>query len=205
MRELRPYKTLAGAKRSLDNGGRIYNLIARSGDEILDASELAKAAGVYSAGMKSFLYFEMALMDLSVEGRQEVVARLSPQTMEQYQVHYPHTLKPSTVESQGQAGKTVIVSGYPVFVEDRTQFTGYIVLVVPVIMLIPIYDQFDVYEVFDTPDLRTPRTVIATTRGSKRLDGLHTRFGGMLKELYFEDKTSKNHGLFLETIYYTLL
>jgi hypothetical protein len=53
--------------------------------------------------------------------------------------------------------------------------------------------------------LRTPRTVIATTRGSKRLDGLHTRFGGVLKELYFEDKTSKDHGLFLETIYYTLL
>ena len=205
MRELRPYKTLAGAKRSLDNGGRIYNLLARSGDEVLDASELAKAAGVYSAGMKSFLYFEMALMDLNVEGRQTIVARLSPQAMEQYQVHHPHTLKPSTVESQGQAGKTVIVSGYPVFIEDKTQFTGYIVLVVPVIMLIPIYDQFDVYEVFDTPDLRTPRTVIATTRGSKRLDGLHTRFGGVLKELYFEDKTSKDHGLFLETIYYTLL
>ena len=205
MRELRPYKTLAGAKRSLDNGGRIYNLLARSGDEVLDASELAKAAGVYSAGMKSFLYFEMALMDLNVEGRQTIVARLSPQAMEQYQVHHPHTLKPSTVESQGQAGKTVIVSGYPVFIEDKTQFTGYIVMVVPVIMLIPIYDQFDVYEVFDTPDLRTPRTVIATTRGSKRLDGLHTCFGGVLKELYFEDKTSKDHGLFLETIYYTLL
>ena len=204
MRELRPYKTLAGAKRSLDNGGRIYNLLSRSGDEVLDASELAKAAGVYSAGMKSFLYFEMALMDLNVEGRQEVVARLSTQAMEQYQVHHPHTLKPSTVESQGQAGKTIIVSGYPVFVEDKTQFSGHIVLVVPVIMLIPIYDQFDVYEVFDTPDLRTPRTVIATTRGSKRLDGLHTRFGGVLKELYFEDKTSKDHGLYLETIYYTI-
>ncbi len=204
MRELRPYKTLAGAKRSLDNGGRIYNLLSRSGDEVLDASELAKAAGVYSAGMKSFLYFEMALMDLNVEGRQEVVARLSTQAMEQYQVHHPHTLKPSTVESQGQAGKTIIVSGYPVFVEDKTQFSGHIVLVVPVIMLIPIYDQFDVYEVFDTPDLRIPRTVIATTRGSKRLDGLHTRFGGVLKELYFEDKTSKDHGLYLETIYYTI-
>ena len=58
------------------------------------------------------------------------------------------------------------------------------------IILVPIYDQFDVYEVFDEPDLRHPRSVIATTRGTKRLDGIYTRFGGLLKELYFEDKTS---------------
>ena len=77
--------------------------------------------------------------------------------------------------------------------------------VVPVVILIPIIDQFDVYEVFDTPDKRSPRTVIATTRGSKRLDGIHTRFGGVLKELYFEDKTSKDHGLFLDAVYYTRL
>jgi hypothetical protein len=76
---------------------------------------------------------------------------------------------------------------------------------VPVIVLVPIFDQFDIYEVYDTPDLRTPRTVIAITRGTKRLDGVHTRFGGTLKELYFEDKTSKDHGLYLETIYYTRL
>lgn len=31
------------------------------------------------------------------------------------------------------------------------------------------------------------------------------RFGGMLKELYFEDQTGKDHGLFLETLYYTQL
>lgn len=78
-------------------------------------------------------------------------------------------------------------------------------MVVPIIALIPIFDQFDVYEVFNTPDLRTPRTVIATARGTNRLDGIYTRFGGVLKELYFEDKTSMDHGLSLEAIYYTRL
>ena len=43
------------------------------------------------------------------------------------------------------------------------------------------------------------------SRGSKRLDGIHTRFGGLLKELYFEDKSSKDHGLFLNAAYYTRL
>jgi hypothetical protein len=30
MRELQPYKTLLGAQRALDNGGRFYNMFARS-------------------------------------------------------------------------------------------------------------------------------------------------------------------------------
>jgi len=111
-------------------------------------------------------------------------------------------LAPSVVESQGVQGKTAIVSGYPVFVEDRSQFTGFIVMVTPIIMVIPIFDQFDVYEVFDTPEMNTLRTVIATTRGSKRMDNIYTTFGGVLKELQFEDKTGKEHGLYLETAYY---
>jgi hypothetical protein len=205
MRELQPYKTLRGAQRALDNGGRFYNMFARSGDEVIDQAELAKAAGVYSAGAKAFLHFEMGLMDLPPEQREEIVTGLSPDLLEKYRARKPAISRPSMVESQGSAGAMTIVSGYPAFVEDKTQFRGFIVLVVPVIVLVPIFDQFDVYEVYDTPDLSTPRTVIATTRGTKRLDGVHTRFGGPLKELYFEDKTSKGHGLFLEAIYYTRL
>ena len=86
------------------------------------------------------------------------------------------------------------MSGYPVFVEDKTQFTGFIFLVVPVIMMIPIIDVFDVYEVFESAEMRERRTVIATSRGSKRLDGVQTRFAGVLKELQFDDKTGKEHG-----------
>jgi hypothetical protein len=205
MQRIQPYKTLRGAWQALDNGGRIFNVLAKSGDEVIDAAELTRAAGVYSAGAKAFLHFEMALMDLPPEGRREILSSLSTESLERYRANRPQLLAPSAVETTGQAGDSCIVSGYPVFIEDRTQFTGYIVMVVPVVVLIPIFDQFDVYEVFDSPGLSTPRTVIATTRGSKRLDGIHTRFGGILKELFFEDKTSKDHGLFLETIYYTNL
>ncbi len=72
-------------------------------------------------------------------------------------------------------------------------------------MMIPIMDQFDVYEVYDTPERIEPRTVVATVRGSKRLDGSRYMFGGMLKEHQFEDETGKEHELFLETMYYTPL
>ena len=35
MREIKPYQTLRGAQRALDNGGRFYNLFARSGEFVL--------------------------------------------------------------------------------------------------------------------------------------------------------------------------
>ena len=43
MREIRPYKTVRGATRALDNGGRFFNLFAKAGDDIVDSAELAKA------------------------------------------------------------------------------------------------------------------------------------------------------------------
>ena len=137
--------------------------------------------------------------------REKIISKPSPDLHEKYLAQRLKALSPSAVESQGQAGKSTIVAGCLVFVEDKSQFTGFIVLVVPVIILVPIFDHFDVYEVFDAPDLQYPRTVIATTRWTKRLDGSYVRFGGMLKELYFEDQTGKDHGLFLEALYYTPL
>ena len=203
MREVTPYKTLRGAVRALDNGGRFYNLFAKADDQVVDAGELARAAG--ASGDRAILFFEMALMALPAEERSQVRSLLSPALLAKCEERRPAILAPSAVEAVGEKETPTIVTGYPVFVEDKTQFAGFIVLVTPVIALIPIMDQFDVYEVFDTPGRREPRTVIATTRGSKRLDGIHARFGGVLKELQFDDKTGKEHGLYLETAYYTPL
>ena len=124
MRELQPYKTLLGAQRALDNGGRFYNMFARSGDEVIDQAELARAAGVYSTGAKAILHFEMGLIDLPPEHRDEIIASLSPELLDKYQAQKPVIYSPSMVESQGEAGEMTIVSGYPVFVEDKTEFTG---------------------------------------------------------------------------------
>jgi len=202
MRELVPYKTVQGAARALDNGGRFFNLFAKSGDDVVDPAELARAAGVYAAGAQAFLYFEMALVNLSADEKTEIIQQLTPELMAKHKTNRPMMLAPSAVEAKGRQGKTAIVSGYPAFVEDRSQFTGFIVMVTPIIMMIPIFDQLDEYEVYDTPEMSTLRTVIATTRGSKRLDKIYTTFGGVLKELQFEDKTGKEHGLYLETMYY---
>lgn len=205
MKQLTPYQNVQSARRSLDNGGRFYNLMAEASDELVDPGELARAAGVFSAGATAFLFMEMALQALPKQKQAEVEAMLSPELQHKLAEQRPLVLQPSAVEQHGLSGKTAIVTGYPMFVEDREQFSGMIVMVVPVVMFIPLVDQFDVYEVYDTPDLREPRTVIATTRGFKRLVPALTRFGGTLKQLEFEDRTGKEHGLYLETAFYTLL
>jgi hypothetical protein len=205
MRAIEPYRTFRGAARALDNGGRFYNLLTQAGDQVVEAAELARAAGVHSAGAQAFVHFEMALMALPPAEKAEIIGRLAPQLKLRYQKHRPAFLAPSAVEERGRAGATAMVEGYPVFVEDKTQVKGFVIMVVPVMAVIPIVDLFDVYEVYDTREMNTPRTVIATVRGSKRLEGVWARFGGVLKEMQFEDKTGKDHGLYLEAMYYTPL
>ena len=205
MRNIVPYKTMHGALRALDNGGRFFNLFADADDKVIEPSELARATGSLSLSAKTFLHYEMALLELPPEQQAETTALLSPELRKKYEIHRPQTMAPSSVEVEGKEGMPAIVSGFPVFVEKKNQFKGSIVMVVPVIALIPIIDLFDVYEVFDTPEMKTPRTVIATARGSKRLDNDFSRFGGILRELQFEDKTGKNHGLYLDTLFHTPL
>jgi hypothetical protein len=205
MRQIRPYQTAQGAKRALDNGGRFYNLFSQAGDDVVEGSELARAAGVVSADAKAFMHFQMALMELPERQQAEVQALLSLNLREKLEAKRAQVLLPSRVEAEAGAGQAAIITGYPFFVEDKSQFTGFIIIVTPVLAMIPIFEMYDVYEVFDTPARTERRTVLATVRGSNRLDVVPYRFGGMLKELQFEDKTGKDHGLYLEAIYYTPL
>ena len=106
--------------RALDNGGRFYNLWEKVGDDIVDSGEQAKAAGVVTSDSKAFLYFKMALMDLPREKREDVLALLSPDLKLRMNNSRTSVLNSSAVEVKGTAGNAAIVTGYPVFVEDKT-------------------------------------------------------------------------------------
>jgi hypothetical protein len=71
MRELKPYRTIVGARAALDNGGRFYNLIAMADDDRITLGELAKAAGIFRSEAKAFLFLHMALADLGDGQRSE--------------------------------------------------------------------------------------------------------------------------------------
>lgn len=59
MRELKPYRTLQGLRKAIDNGGRFYNFLTDADDHVVTRAELAKAAGVFTAGVNAFLFLEL--------------------------------------------------------------------------------------------------------------------------------------------------
>ncbi len=210
MRELKPYQTVHGLENAIDNGGRFYNLFNAADDSVVSRGELAKAAGVYSIGTSAFLFLEMAQQNLTVDDQQTIIKLLETKLRKQFLRDRPLTLLPSAVDKEGVEGRSLIICGFPRFVENRNQFK--VLVMVPVMVggvmvpfMVPIFDKFDVYEVFDDKQMKKPNSMVATVRG-KRLD--HDgpiRFGGVLRKLDFEDKTQKTHQYFLETLFYTKL
>lgn len=210
MQEVRPYRTVAGMARALDNGGRFYNVLTKAGDDVVTGAELAKLAGTWSSGQSAFLFMEMARRDLPEADKKAILRLLDGDLKRGARKYRPLALRPSDVEAHGRAGRSAIVEGYPRFIQDRTQFTGFIMIPmtannVTTFLMVPIYDRFDVYEVFDDRRRRKPNSVIATTRGVKFSPDDPIRFGGVLKKLEFKDETARPHSVYLETLYYTRL
>lgn len=210
MREIKPYRTLQGLTTAIDNGGRFYNLFSHAGDSVVSRGELARAAGVYCSGVNAFLFLEMAQQDLTPEDRAEVEQTLEPDLRSKYRRQRPTNMAPSVVDARGKAGTAVIVTGYPRFVENKTEFNGYIMVpistgAVTTFSMIPIFEQFDVYEVFDDERLQTPSSVIARSRGNRMRHDGPVRFGGILRKLAVKKGEDRVHNFFLEATLYTRL
>lgn len=209
MKHIVPYKTLQGALNALDNGGRFYNVFTKARDEVITDSELCKAAGVFLRQAHAFLFFELALSDLSKADRDQVIRHLSPELRSTYLRQRPKHTEIEVFEQSARETQAVIVAGFPVFLEDKTQFSGFIMIPiftgkVTTFTMIPIFDRFDVYEVYANSDLKGNKTIIATVRGSKRLASTMTTFGGIVKKLKFKDKSKKPHSLYVETLFYKI-
>jgi hypothetical protein len=207
MREIIPYRTLQGALNALDNGGRFYNVFTKARDEVISDSELFKAAGVFSGKDKAFLFFEMALSDLSEMEREHVIKHLSDELRSDYLSQRPRHTEIEVFEQEAEETDAVIVAGFPVFLEDKTQFSGFIMVPISTgktmtFIMVPIFDKFDVYEVYADSSLTGEKTIIATMRGSKRLETAMTTFGGIVKKLKFKDKSERKHRLYVETLFY---
>ena len=209
MKQIVSYRTLQGALNALDNGGRFYNVFTKAKDEVITDSELYKAAGVFSGKAQAFLFFELALSDLPEIDREQVIQCLSPALRSTYLRQRPKRTEIEVFERQVQEPDAVIVAGFPVFLEDKTQFSGFIMIPIftgktMMFTMIPIFDKFDIYEVYSDSDLQGDKTIIATVRGSKRLATEMTTFGGIVKKLKFKDKSKRKHSLYVETLFYKI-
>jgi len=204
MKQIVSYRTLQGALNALDNGGRFYNVFTKAKDEVITDS-----AGVFSGKAQAFLFFELALSDLPEIDREQVIQCLSPALRSTYLRQRPKRTEIEVFERQVQETDAVIVAGFPVFLEDKTQFSGFIMIPIftgktMMFTMIPIFDKFDIYEVYSDSDLQGDKTIIATVRGSKRLATEMTTFGGIVKKLKFKDKSKRKHSLYVETLFYKI-
>ena len=202
MRELKPYRTVAGAKAALDNGGRFYNLLAMADDNRISKAELNKAAGVFRSEQRAFLFLHMALVDLTESQRAEVVSLLDPPLAKRYKSHGPRRLKASEMASE-KAGQLVVVEGYPRFYKRQTQRAVVPMMAGKVMMMVPVQVHYDGYVLFETPNAKgTPGSLVVKRPRAMLAESL-TRFGGVMRPYSFEDSSGKHSGVFLEPLYFT--
>lgn len=202
MKEIKPYKTLQGAKAALDNGGRFFNLWARAGDDRITSDELTKAAGVFLSESFAFLFLDMALADLPKSQQQQVTDLLTPRVLERYRRNCPNILKPSQA-IKAKPGTLVIVEGVPTYVKEvlhKRQTFIYVDEMIP----IWIDEHYQTYDLKDDQATRRPPLPMIMARQAKRLEKGAARFGGLLKEFTLEGNPKKK-GVYFEPVYFTRL
>lgn len=207
MQELKPYRTLAPLKKAFDNGGRFYNFFDQEGDEVVSRGELAKAAGVFTAGIQAFMFLEMSKQDLGAKDQEAAVQLLEGDLRKKFAKNKPPMTSPSRVEKEHKAGQSIIITGFARQIEDQTQFKGFIV--VPIMvgkvfvpMMIPIFEKYRVFEVFDDEKMKQPSAIVGTELKKKLAPEGRIQFGGVLKKLRYKGNEPKEHLMFLETIFW---
>lgn len=212
MQELKPSATLGPLKKALDNGGRFYNFLATADDEIVSRDELAKAAGVFTAGIQAFLYLEMTKQDLSDQDQDTILKLLEPKLRRDFEKKKPPQVAPSLVDSDHKAGESIIVTGYARELGQHSQFSGFIFVPimigkVMVPMLIPIHNLYRVIEVFEDekstePSATNPSAIVCTPLKQKLDLSQRIQFGGVLKQLKNNSKEPPTHPVFVEAIFW---
>jgi hypothetical protein len=207
MQELKPFATLGPLKKALDNGGRFYNFFAAAEDEVVTRGELAKAAGVFTASAKAFLFLEMVKQDLTEQDQHAALKLLEPKLRHDFEKKRPARVLPSLVDKEQRAGTAAIVTGFVREIGAESQFVGFVIVPimigkVMVPMMIPIQNLYRVLELFDDEQRKTPSAIVCTPL--KKPIGLSGRmqFGGILKTLKNKTKAPPSHPLFLEAAFW---
>ncbi len=208
MKELKPFRTVGPLKKALNNGGRFYDFFSDANDEAISRGELAKAAGVYTAGIQAFLYLQMSKQDLEEERQLEVVTMLDEKLRKSFMKKKPPFVLPSQVNASHKSGEAIIVTGYAREIGQQTMFSGFII--VPMLvgkamipMMIPIHTLYRVIELFDDEKMKKPSAIVGAPLKSPLEFSSVMQFGGVLKELKSKTKDPPTHPVYLEAIYWT--
>lgn len=205
MKKINPYTTRTEARKSLDNGGRFYNLMTKSDDGIITGAELKKVAGLYGNKQRMILFLELAISKLDDNAKMSIVNTLEEDLKKAYRTYRPEVMVPSKLKKEGVLAKNIIVEGIPRLIKHKTEFKGFIMVPVMVnnvttFSMVPIIDAYDVYEI---QEVGTETTVhMAHAKSKKKLPEKSIKIGGVLKELKSKKEDEVADKSFLEAIYY---
>ena len=206
MKQLHPYHSLDQALSDLDNGGRLLSFKAKAGDDRIDPSEVAKAAGVIGNRQQLYLYLTMALSELSADAVAEFRGKFSEKLERGYIDHMPVRTTPSAARSVAEAGTSAIVSGIPKHVGSDSELTMFIFIPIStgkttVMTMVPVIDHYDVYEL--AGHATHDKVLVTHARGRNKLPEVPMQVGGVFKE-YRESEDADDGGLYLDAVYFSI-
>lgn len=204
MRKVTPYRDKDEAIKTLDNGGRFYNILTKADDGVISQSELGKVSGLFSDKQKMILFLDLATSNLSDKDREEIIVALSNELRSVYDQYAIKRLLINEVKEKGELSTNIVITGVPKKIASKSDFNGFIM--VPIVAgkvttfsMIPIVDTYDVYEITSDDSLDT--FVIAHAKGGQRLPEKKIKVAGVLKELKAQ-KDETDSKKYLEVIYY---
>ncbi|MFP2996022.1 hypothetical protein ABN763_08925 [Spongiivirga sp. MCCC 1A20706] len=208
MKEIAPYTDSIQATKTLDNGGRFFNVFTKEDDGVISQAELNKVAGLLSGKQQMILHLELLLSALSANQKQAVLTKLDDSLKGIYRKYKPEKLTVAEALDKGKLSSNVIISGVPRMIDTKTEFNGFIMIPimtgkVTTFSMVPIIDQYDVYEVRD--EVSKARVIIAHAKGQQKLPEKSLAIGGVLKELKKSKIAETTNEKYLEAFYYSII
>jgi hypothetical protein len=121
VRSCRPYKTVEGARRALDNGGRLFDLLSSRDDGVVSAGELKRASGALNKHI-AFLYFDLVCSLLPRDELKNMVARFDDRLRADYREARPRWLSLRELWARPRPGTCVVLEGV---VDEQPAGTGW--------------------------------------------------------------------------------
>lgn len=183
MKRVTPYRSFDAANRSLDNGGRLWNVFTQAGDRVITRAEISKAGGG-GGWANALLFFDLMTSRLSAGEREELLHRLAPKLRRRWRQQGPELVSPKRLDALDDVKRPYLVEGRARRVAEKSLTTGFIPITtmvgnVPITTQMPVTEMFAVFEV---EGARGGLGRVLARKGSKLSDGARARFGGLLRK-----------------------
>jgi hypothetical protein len=205
MKKIKPYSSIEDALKSLDNGGRFFNLLAKAKDGVINPSEVVKVGGVFNDRQRMILFLEMALLRLDQAEKEMIISKLEIDLQKKYRKYKPQELLPSEAKSKGIVESNAVITGVPVLIDSNSDFRGYVLTPIMkertnALSLISLSEDYDVYELRDEASSET--FFVAHCKGKEKLPTTKITIGGFMTEFNHSASESSPKEKFLEAVYY---